>query len=472
MRLLMLLLLLPLAAHAADSTTTHTLTLPSGPLAFTASVETLTFKNPEDKPTVEIVTTAYTQPGDNRPVTFALNGGPGSASAWLHVGALGPWRVPLIIPVIPSQDPTPVANAETWLGFTDLVFIDPPGTGYSRAIGREDALKPFLAVDADIQILATTIRRWLEAHGRLAAPVFIAGESYGGFRGPRLARALLDRQGVGVSGLMLISPVLDFNGRDAPYDPMRWVARLPSLAAAAHPDWTHAELSAVEAYATGEYLADLVRGPRDTAATDRITTRLADYTGLDPALIRRRQGRPGFDDVLRRDGRVASPYDATIAAQDPFPAAANDNSPDPILDGLRAPVTSAVLQLYAGPLKWQPEGAPNRQYQLLNGGIAGQWDYGRGPSRTESMTDLRQYLSLDPTVRVLLQHGLTDLVTPYFASALLLAQVPETSPPGRLTLKTYRGGHMPYTEQASRQQMQQDAAALVEAVVSAHPLRP
>ena len=458
---LILLLLIPLAAHAADRASTHS----AGPLAFRASVETMKLANPEGAVTAEIVTTAYTVDAPARPVMFAVNGGPGASSAWLQMGAIGPWRVPIAIPVVPSQDPAVIDNAETWLAFTDLVFIDPPGTGYSRGLTAE-AQRGFQSVDADIQVIATTMRRWLEAHGRLGAPVFIVGESYGGFRGPRLARALLERQGVGVSGLVLVSPVLDFNGRDAPYDPMRWVVRLPSLVAAArHASRRDAE---AEAYAAGDYLADLVRGPADPAARARIVDRVAALTGLDPALVRRRGGRLELDTVLReaRPGQVGSPYDATIEAQDPFPDAQQDNSPDAVLDGLRGPVTAAMLAVYRR-LDWLPEGAPARQYQLLNEQVSREWEFGRGNTRPESMTALRQYLALDPAARVLVMHGLTDLVTPYFASKLLLDQVPPTVPPGRLTLQAYAGGHMAYTIAASRAAMRDDAAALVSAALGA-----
>lgn len=466
--LLLTLIAIPLQTQAADQTTHHTLTLPAGSFPITATVETLHLATPDGKPAAEIVTTAFLHDPPTRPITFALNGGPGAASAWLDLGAIGPWRVPLAIPVIPSQDPTPVDNAETWLPFSDLVFIDPPGTGYSRAMSDPH---PFLTVDGDIQILATTIRRWLEAHHRQTAPIFIAGESYGGFRAPRLARALLEQQGVGVSGLILISPVLDFNGRDAPYDPIPYAVRIPSIAAAHRHATSRDQLQDAETYAATEYLTDLLRGPNDAQAQSRIATTLASLTGLDPAVIRRHAGRPDLASILRDQtpGQVASPYDATLQAADPFPAASHDNSPDPALDGLRAPLTQAILALYQSRLDWQPEGAPARQYVLLSNAIARDWDYGRANARPESLTALRQYLALDPTAQVLVTHGLYDLVTPYFADKLLLDQVPETTPPGRLTLHVYPGGHMSYTNPTARQALRDDARTLIANALAAHP---
>ncbi len=260
----------------------------------------------------------------------------------------------------------PLDTAETWLDFAALVFIDPPATGYSRITGGDDARRQLLSVDGDIEMLAVVMRRWLESHGRLLAPKFIVGESYGGFRGPKLARVLLDRQGIGVSGLVLISPVLDFNGRDAAWNPLRYVVALPSLAAAARNASGEAAVADAEAYARGDFLQDLMRGESDVASVERIS------------------------------GRVASPYDGTLSAIDPFPAAVNDNSPDPLLDGMRGPLTSAMLYLYRTRLEWQPEGAPSRQYEILNEGVARDWDYGRRMNRPEAYSELRQYLALDP----------------------------------------------------------------------------
>ena len=471
---LLLALLAPLAARAADNTSKHTLNLPSGPFPITAFVNTIDLATPDGKPAAEIVTTAFIHDGPNRPVTFAFNGGPGAASAFLDLGAIGPWRVPIALPIVPSQNPAPVDNADTWLPFTDLVFIDPVGTGYSRAIGSGDAEKPFISVDGDIRSLATTVRRWLEAHGRLQSPIFLAGESYGGFRVPRLARALLEQQGIGVSGIVMISPVLDFNGRDGAYDPFRSAVVVPALTAAHRHTTDRTALADVEAYAKGPYIEDLLRGPNNAAAQDRIATELSGFTGLDPALIRRLGGRIDWQAALRDrnagpPAMVASPYDANLLASDPFPFDRFERTPDPALDGLRGPLTEAVLTLYHDRLGWQPDGAPNRQYVLLSDTLAREWDYGRSMNRPESMTALRTYLALDPTARAMVTDGLYDLVTPYFANALLLDQIPETNPPGRLALHAYEGGHMFYTVPASRHALQTDAAALVAAALAAKP---
>ena len=458
---------------APDKTTSHTLNVPGRTLEFQAQVATMRLTNPQGAPQAEVVTTSFLLAGADpatRPVTFAINGGPGASSAWLNLGAIGPWRVPFgDRTIVPSKNPSPVDNAETWLDFTDLVFIDPPGTGFSRIVAQgDDVRRQFWSVDGDIDALGVVIRRWLEANHRLLAPKFIVGESYGGFRAPRLARNLLDRQGVGVSGLVLLSPVLDFNGWEAPWNLFRYVTQLPSMTAAARGARGRAELRDVEEYASGDFLVDLVRGEGDPAVVDRVVARVAAFTGLDPALVRHRYGRVDVSTFLRdrQPGRVDSPYDATISAADPFPAAANDNSPDPVLDGMRGPLTSAMLTIYEARLGWQPDGAPNRQYEVLHERVAREWDYGRRQVRPESFTQLRQYLALDPSARVAVAHGLTDLVTPYFASKLLLDQTPGYAA-GRLELLTYGGGHMFYSRDDSRAALHQDVADLVAAAAAA-----
>ncbi len=191
----------------ADSTTAFTLNIDGRSLAFHVTAGSLQLRDEAGTPQADVAYVAYRLDGadpERRPVTFAINGGPGAASAWLHLGALGPWRLPMG-GLSPASPPALVDNAETWLDFTDLVFVDPPGTGYSRIVAPGDeARRRFWSVEGDVDGLAATIRRWLVAERRLASPKFIVGESYGGFRAPRLAEGLAADQGVGVAGLVLI----------------------------------------------------------------------------------------------------------------------------------------------------------------------------------------------------------------------------------------------------------------------------
>src|SRR5215212_131856 len=198
-----------------DSITQHTLELPGRSLRFTATAGSLPVVDQGGQLQAEIGVSSYTlngaEPG-TRPVAFALNGGPGAASAYLHLLVLGPWRLPLDGPSIsPSAPPALVPNGETWLDFTDLVFINPPGTGYSRVVGGDQVRERFYSVQGDIDGLAAFVMRWLKEKNRLTSPKFFVGESYGGFRGPLLAQKLQSDQGVGFSGLVLVSPVFDFD---------------------------------------------------------------------------------------------------------------------------------------------------------------------------------------------------------------------------------------------------------------------
>ena len=220
-----------------DSTTKHTLALPGRTLAFTATAGSIRLFDGKGEPQADIAYTAYTLDDADphtRPVAFVVNGGPGASSAWLQLGGLGPWRLALDGPPTPSTSPLPVANADTWLDFTDLVFIDPPGSGFSRLAGTSDETRRrFWSVEGDIPHIAEVIRRWTVQQGRAASPHLVVGESYGGFRAPRLALSLQTGEGLGVSGLVLVSPVLDFDWLPRGTDPMALVGRLPSMAAVA-----------------------------------------------------------------------------------------------------------------------------------------------------------------------------------------------------------------------------------------------
>ena len=221
----------------ADVTTDQSVELPGRTLHFKATAGSIPINDAADgKPLAEIAYIAYVRPdmdAASRPLTFVFNGGPGAASGYMQLGALGPWRLPLD-GATPSTPPVTMANAETWLDFTDLVFVDPVGTGYSRFVSTsDDVRKRFWSVEGDIDYLATAVRKWVEKAGRQISPKFIAGESYGGFRAPKLARKLMS-DGVGISGLVMVSPVLDFGWRgNGRHTPNNWIARLPSMAAAA-----------------------------------------------------------------------------------------------------------------------------------------------------------------------------------------------------------------------------------------------
>nr|WP_238184167.1 peptidase S10 [Methylobacterium trifolii] len=465
----------------ADATTQHAVTLPDGQkLDFTATAGSLPLVDESGKLQAEIAFVAYTRPaqaGIERSVTFAINGGPGASSAYLNIGAIGPWRLPADGGSISPSRPTAlVPNDGTWLDFTDLVFIDPIGTGYSRAADGEP--KKYWSVDADASVLASAIARYLRVNDRMAAPKFYVGESYGGFRGPLIAGKLQEEIGIGLSGLVLLSPVLDFAWLQQPRtNPWGFVLRLPSYAAAALERGdtvpTRDLLADTEAYATGPYLADLLKGPADAEAVARLTERVAALTGLDPAFVKAQAGRLSSSSVQREidraGGRVASAYDTAVTGWDPDPNAPHSGFEDPLLTAIQAPLTSAMIDLYARQLNWR---VPNLRYELLNGAVNRGWTWGSGRSAPESLGALRGALSLDGNLRVLVTHGFTDLVTPYFASKLLIDQMPAYGSDRRLTLSVYPGGHMFYSRADSRAAFKRDVARMYAAALKAREAGP
>jgi len=366
--------------------------------------------------------------------------------------------------VTPSTSPDLQPNAETWLDFTDLVFIDPAGTGYSRFVAAgEDARKRFYSIDGDVNSLALVIRRWLEKYDRLSSPKFIAGESYGGIRGPKIVSNLQTQQGVGVKGLILISPLLDFR-EFAGSSILQYVASLPTYAAVAREKKgavSRADLADVESYARGDFLADLVKGEADVVATNRAADKVAALTGIDQAVSRRLAGR--FDAIEfrrefdRRDGKVTGRYDASVLGLDPYPDSSFFHFSDPSGETLTASLTSAAVDLTRRTLNWRPDGS----YQLLNGSVEKAWDFGRSINPPQSIAELRQILALDPKLKVLVAHGLFDLATPYFGTKMVLDQLPAFATPQRVKLVVYPGGHMFYSRDASRQAFRAEVEALI-----------
>ncbi len=452
----------------ADATTHQVLALPGHELRFTATAGSLRLRDGKDAPLADIAFIAYQAEGADvatRPVTFVFNGGPGMASAWLQMGAVGPWRVRLDPAADgPATAAVPVPNTDTWLDFTDLVFIDPPGTGFSRIVAADaEERRQLWSVNGDIGVLAKAVRRWLDETDRNVSPKYILGESYGGFRGPRLVRKLQSDDGVGISGLVLLSPLLDAHMMSGYADPLSWVDLLPSEVAvvrAQHGPLARSDLADVEAYAAGDYVVDILRGSGDAAAIDRLTDRVAALTGLDPATVRRLGGRINrtvFQRVLA-PGRVASAYDGTITRPSPDPRALESEFPDPVLGGLEAPVTSAMMALYTDKLSWRPDTV----YQLENGAVFANWDWGHGIGRPESISALQAARSLDPHMRVLIGHGMFDLITPYFGTARMLRLLPVMDGAAPIALRVYAGGHMFYFADAPRAALHDDAKAVFD----------
>lgn len=455
----------------ADAVTQHKIALAGRELSYTATAGSLPLNSDKGEREADIFYVAFTLDGVNdktrRPITYVFNGGPGAASAYLDIGALGPRALEFGA----DGGPQPVLdqvrdNPDTWLPFTDLVFIDPVGTGFSRA-ASEDAAKRLWSVGPDLDALARIIRLHLTRADRLTSPVYLAGESYGGFRAARLARLLPQQEGIAPAGIVLISPAIELRLLTGDrLDLLPWALRLPSYAAvelAARHALTPAALADAEHFALGDYLVGLA-----AAATDRpanFYARIVALIGLPEATVARWSGRvpPGAyaKARLRAEGEVLSRYDGTVAAPDPEPASAFAED-DPLLDGTIAPFTRAFIAYARDELRYRTD----LGYTLLSGEVNHQWQWREGKegrSEIGAADALDRALALQPRLKLLIVHGMTDLVAPYMMSRYIVQHLPANVVAKRVTLELYRGGHMMYLRPASRRQLHDDAAAFYAA---------
>jgi carboxypeptidase C (cathepsin A) len=402
-------------------------------------------------------------PGGNRPVTFALNGGPGAASVYLNLGAIGPKRVQFGAEGNSPSDPaTPLDNAGSWLGFTDLVFIDPVGTGFSYAqVPESEAKKRFYNAKTDIEYLSRIIFDWLVKNERLSSRKYLVGESYGGFRGPRITHYLQTRLGVAMTGVVLVSPYLDPGAAsNEDLSPLPWMLTLPSIAAA-NLERQHrlndAAMAEIVNYTRTEYVQDLLKGRSDAQAIERIVKRVTELSGLDPTFVRRSGGRletqAYLREVYRAEGKLGSRYDSNVTSWDPFPFAPTQRTNDPILDSIIAPTTTAMVDFITHTVGWKYSGRYNALSYEVNRLWADGPDGNRDPQsgiEHGSVEELRQSVSVDPKLRVLIVHGWDDLSCPFMASVLIVDQMPVMGSPDRVQVKEYPGGHMFYSRPESQ----------------------
>lgn len=465
----------------ALSITQHEIDAGGETFSYTATAGRLPLKLNEAAQ-ADIFFVAYRRDGDeeaarDRPITFVFNGGPGAASAYLHLGALGPQRLVLDDDgTIPPPPARLAVNHETWLAFTDLVFVDPVGTGYSRrAESSADRRSPFWETRQDIRALAEFIRLYLTLNDCHLSPVFLAGESYGGFRAATLAETLATDVGVGLSGIVLISPVLEFSLMDGDdYTLLPWALLLPAYTATAvaHGRVAVADgaegaaetLKAVEAFSLTDYLSGLAEGDAlQGEARAALYQRIAGYTGLPVDIVERYRGRVPRDvfakEILASEARVVSLYDGSIAGIDPRPQSARRTVHDPVLQGLTAPLTSAFVAYVRDALGYQSD----LRYELLNRNVFQAWQWRRderGQGYLGAADRLKAAMSLNHRLQTLIAHGYYDLVTSYYASRYVVDQMAlDTAIRPNVTLATYHGGHMFYMRAEARRQMADDARA-------------
>jgi carboxypeptidase C (cathepsin A) len=446
----------------ADAHVTQSIQLNGKTLSYMVTIGTLPVYDRDGRKSGEVVFTAYTVDGPDRAVTFALNGGPGAASVFLNFGAIGPKRIQFGDEGDSPSDPTNLMdNPGTWLDFTDLVFIDPIGTGFSRSlVSPDETKKQFYTTDADIQYLSRIIYDWLVKNRRLASRKYFAGESYGGYRGPRIAHFLQTQLGVALNGVVLVSPYLNPTLSDnSDVSPVPWMLTLPSIAAA-HLEREHKltpqAMAPVIAYTRGEYATDLLKGRSDPQATPRIVQRVTTLTGLDEQFVRRVGGRleigPYLREVFRETGKLASVYDSNVTSWDPFPFASDQRSADPLLESIVAPTTTAMVDFVTRVVGWKVDA----RYNTLSFFVNSQWDRDSHALRLGAVPDLRQAVAADSKLRVLIAHGWNDLSCPFMGSVLTVDQMPAMGDPTRVSVREYAGGHMFYSRRDSQAALRKD----------------
>jgi carboxypeptidase C (cathepsin A) len=465
------------ALREALSETDHTITVDGAKLAYRATAGTLPLKEEDGKVTANVFFVAYTKSGvedlSKRPITFAFNGGPGSSSVWLHLGALGPRRV-----VMPDDGEAPAPpyrltdNEETLLDQTDLVFIDPVTTGYSRAADPQNAAK-FHGVQEDIQAVGSFIQLYATHYRRWDSPKFLAGESYGTTRAAGLAGHLQDRHGMYLNGIILISTVLNFEtisfdeGNELAYPLF-----LPSYAATA---WYHKKLPAdlqsdlrrtlaeAEKFAEGEYTHALVRGDRlSTEETKSVRAKLAHYTGLSEDFLTRNNLRVDISrftkELLRPERQVVGRFDSRLKGPD-LDTASDRPDYDPSYAAVQGAYTAAFNQYVRNELKYETD----LTYEVLTGRVQ-PWDYGGARNRYLNVAPtLRQAMTRNRELHVFVGSGLFDLATPYFATEYTMTHL-GVEPPlaDHVSLYYYEAGHMMYIHKPSRQKLKKDLAGFVQ----------
>jgi carboxypeptidase C (cathepsin A) len=451
----------------AEKSIQQTITLEGKPLHYTATVSALPVRDKDGKTAGQVVVTAYTVSGENRPVTFAFNGGPGASSVYLNLGAIGPKHLDFGNEGESPSDPTTLTdNQGTWLDFTDLVFIDPIGTGFSRATVPEDQQKKlFFSTQADIEYLSRVVYDWLLKNDRIDSRKYLVGESYGGFRGPRIAYYLQSQLGVALNGFVLVSPYLNptIESQGDTFSPLPWLMTLPSIAAAnleRQNKLTPAAMQDVIAYTEGDYATTLLKGRSDQPATDRMIQRVTELTGLDPQFVRLSGGRLETEaylrEVHREQGKLGSVYDSNVTMFDPFPWAPEQRAGDPVLAAIVAPVTTAMVSYVTHTVGWKVDA----RYNALSFEVNHLWDRDNN-LRQGSVTELRQALAADPRMRVLIVHGWNDLSCPFMGSILSVNQMPIMGDPTRVSVREYNGGHMFYTREQSRIALRKDVMDMV-----------
>ncbi len=461
-----------------DSVTEHSVTIEGRKIEYTATAGNLTLKKEDGTERASIFYIAYTSGKETdhpkRPVTFSFNGGPGSSSVWMHLGLLGPRRVKL--DDFGRQPPPPYAlidNEFSLLDKTDLVFIDPVSTGYSRA-SDESKAKEFHGIDGDVESVGEFIRLYLTRNGRWDSPKFLIGESYGTTRATALAHHLQGKRGIYLNGLMLVSSVLQFqtlrfnDGNDLPN-----IVFLPGYTATA---WYHKKLppnlqkkplrevlKLAEDFAVTRYPEALLRGRSlPTAQKSKLAQEIADLTGIEKEYVEeaglRIHAHRFFKQLLREEGRTVGRFDSRFTGLD------RDNlgeTPDydPSYTDIMGVFTGTLNSYLREELGYESD----LPYEILSSRVH-PWDYGRFTNRyVETAENLRQTLTTNPSLKVHVSSGYYDMATPYFATEYTFNTLGlHPSLYKNVTIDYYEAGHMMYLLPSELDKQRRDLAKFLD----------
>jgi carboxypeptidase C (cathepsin A) len=465
-----------------SSVTDHTIKIGGQAIAYKATASTTLIKDDKGEPTASIFTIAYTRSDtkdmSQRPISFVYNGGPGSSSIWLHMGAFGPRRV-----VTTDAGPTPpppfklVDNGDCLLDKTDLVFIDPVGTGFSRAVGKSKD-KDFWGIDSDVKSLAQFIATYVSRNGRWNSPKFLIGESYGTFRSAALGDYLQDHNGMYLNGIVLISSVLDLGtisfppGNDMPY-----IFYLPSYAATAYyhkmlqepPADLNAFLAEARKFASGEYAAALMKGANLSAAEKSdIAKKVSHFTGLSEDYLVKadlRVNLPQFMAELQRSRRLATGrLDARFSGPAPDLLAEYADY-DPQSTAVEGAFVAAFNNYIREDLKFGKDltyntSADIHDWEWKRTGHNGGYGFPGAPNVEEDLVDA---MVTNPHLHVEVENGYYDLATPFFATEFTMTHLglPENLQKN-IELKYYDAGHMMYLHEEDLAKLKANVAAFLD----------
>lgn len=459
------------------SVTHHTATIGGERISYTATAGTLVLETEEGEPRASFFYISYIRDGvddqSRRPLTFSFNGGPGSSSVWLHLGALGPRKVRMTDEGKALPPPYVLENnLHSILDVTDLVFIDPVSTGFSRPAPGVEAGE-FHGVKEDVESVGAFVRRWLSDNGRWESPKYLIGESYGTTRAAGLVSYLQDRHGVYFNGVMLVSSILNFQtarfdvGNDLPY-----IGFLPTYTATA---WYHGQLPAeydgdlgkalrdAEEFALGDYALALLKG--DTLADAERTAvaeRLARLTGLSVEYVEDADLRPVIyrftKELLRDEGKTVGRLDSRFIGYDRQDVG-DTYELDPSYAAIQGPYTATLNEYVRDELGFESD----LDYEILGGRIRS-WNRDDWEGRYVNVAeDLRQAMTQNPALRVHVANGYYDLATPYFATRYTFDHLglPEHLR-GNISMSYYEAGHMMYIRAVELAKLKETLAEFIE----------